>query len=255
MSEASTERILQEAAIWSHNRRLYPGWLIAPNELRGKIWGFTQGWIGAVVSASERLEAEQSLWLLYELNWRLESSLLPMFEDIAAAVEKVLLNWCRGADETNTADRVKLPIDFPEDAVAKLRPDIRTMWKELAFAIARFHREERHHEAFNAWLDRVAKAEPLSDDERSRLCYERALHALSDLDDGRALKRANRLAGQLSRSDLGGSESLASCRTGRTGDGRVVGDRSLEQVSPLYTAASRRHPQSVAGRLDNVPAD
>ncbi|MCY2995669.1 MAG: hypothetical protein NTY19_48655 [Planctomycetota bacterium] len=188
MSEVSNEQILQQAAIWSHNRRLYPGWLIAPNEIRRTSWDFTRHWIGHVVSASSRLEAEQSLWLLYELNWRLETSLLPMFDVIAVAVERVLLNWCRGPDEASTAERVELPIEFPEGAVARPRPDIRTMWKELAFAVLRYHREERHHEAFSRWLDRAARPEPLSDDERCRLCYERALHALGDLDDGQALK-------------------------------------------------------------------
>jgi hypothetical protein len=187
MSAASNERILQESAIWNHNRRLYPGWLITPNEVRRRIWNYTETWIEPVVSVSSRLEADQSLWVLYELNWRLETSLLPMFDDVADAVEKVLLNWCRSTDDVNIMDRVELPIDVPDEPDATLRPDIRTMWKDLAFAVLRFHREERHHEAFSGWLARLTNAEPLSDDERSRLCHERALHALSNLDDGRAL--------------------------------------------------------------------
>jgi len=187
MTETSNERVLQQASIWSHNRRLYPGWLIAPHEVRERIWHSTRWWIGATVSASQRVEADEGLWLLYELNWRLERSLLPMFEDVAAAAEKVLLTWCRGADDAKGPACVELPSDVPDEALAKPRPPIRTMWKELAFAVLRFHREERHRDAFGTWLDRAAKAEPLSEDERARVCYERALHALSDLDDDGAL--------------------------------------------------------------------
>lgn len=187
MSEASNEKILPQAEIWSHNRRLYPGWLVAPNEIRQRLWYAAPGWIEAVVSASSDLEAEQSLWLLYELNWRLETALLPMFEDIAAAVEKVLRHWCRGTGEAKSANCVELPIGIPGEPATDRRPDIRTMWKELALGLLRFHREERHHEAFSRWLELVTKAEPLSDDERSRLCYERALQAVCDLDDSRAL--------------------------------------------------------------------
>lgn len=191
MSELSVERILQEVSIWSRNRRLYPGWLVAPHEVRQRIWDFTDSWIEPVLAAGEKLGAEQFLWVLYELNWRLEAALLPMLTDVAAAVEKVLLYCYQGARNANTEDRGQLDVAVPTKAATLVHPTVRAMWKDLAFAILRFHREERHHEAFNRWLDRLAKAEPLSNDERSRVCYERALRGLGDLDDDQAFDVLN----------------------------------------------------------------
>ncbi|MCL4207064.1 MAG: hypothetical protein KJ000_31665, partial [Pirellulaceae bacterium] len=106
---------------------------------------------------------------------------------MAATVEKVLLNCCRGEENANAEAREEWDLDVPATPAAMLHPTVRVMWKELAFAVLRFHREERHHGHFNEWLDRLVEAEPLSNDERSRLCYERALLALGDLDDDRAL--------------------------------------------------------------------
>ena len=33
MPDASTQKLLEELSKWKHNRSIYPGWLIAPEQL------------------------------------------------------------------------------------------------------------------------------------------------------------------------------------------------------------------------------
>jgi hypothetical protein len=61
--------------------------------------------------------------------------------------------------------------------------EIRTHWLSLAFAVLRFYREERQHEEFTLWFDRLQKVSSHFPDHSARLVYEKCLWALGEMDD------------------------------------------------------------------------
>jgi len=63
-------------AVWSHNRRLYPGWLIAPEHIRQRLWQSLSVWIPEF-SRLQSLSAFERLQGLSELAWWMARALLP----------------------------------------------------------------------------------------------------------------------------------------------------------------------------------
>jgi hypothetical protein len=82
--------------IWAENRRLYPGWLIAPERVRETLRRHLSAWISEFsllpgLSALDRLKA------LSELAWRTERALLPFPSDQEAAAYSALTAIDRSA--------------------------------------------------------------------------------------------------------------------------------------------------------------
>lgn len=66
--------------IWRENRRLYPGWLVAPARVRERLWQSTQAWLFEFsrhlqpLSIFERLLAPHDPWLACQLAIRIETN-------------------------------------------------------------------------------------------------------------------------------------------------------------------------------------
>lgn len=71
-------KALREAIpAWQHNRRLYPGWLVAPEHVRSRLWMTTPDWEWAFQALAE-LSPWERLAALGEWTWRLERALYPL---------------------------------------------------------------------------------------------------------------------------------------------------------------------------------
>jgi hypothetical protein len=75
---APQQPLLDELQVWKHNRAVYPGWLIAPEAVRERIWEKTRNWVHRLLRRRPSLSVEQELEILSELNWRLETALVPL---------------------------------------------------------------------------------------------------------------------------------------------------------------------------------
>ena len=73
--------------IWNKERKEYPGWIIAPKMNRDKVLDYTENWIDTIFSSIEMLSDPEKLLLLFELNWRLEKTLTPLFCDWAEKIK------------------------------------------------------------------------------------------------------------------------------------------------------------------------
>lgn len=165
MPDEPTSRLLGEAEVWQHNRALYPGWLIAPARVRRRLWQNTEHWAREYLHHHTQLPPLDNLRVLAELNWRLETALLPIWNELLPAYVRAL----------DTVD--------PGTVSSAERPVVRRRWLELACGLVRFHREERQVAEFTAWLGRVKAIPDLPPDVSARLCHERCLFALNELDD------------------------------------------------------------------------
>jgi hypothetical protein len=87
--EDRIEALRKAVAVWRHNRRLYPGWVIAPEHVRQRLWDITWSWISEILFVLEHLSLLEKLRTLSELAWRMNKTLFPLFsefEDAAFAV-------------------------------------------------------------------------------------------------------------------------------------------------------------------------
>src|SRR4051794_5760518 len=96
-----TEELQKVWQVWRQCRLRYPGWVIAPDTSRESLWTHTEHWIEPAFHSAANLLPIESLLMLYELNWRLETALTPLFLHHVEAVTKAL----NQIDITSTSDK------------------------------------------------------------------------------------------------------------------------------------------------------
>jgi hypothetical protein len=165
---------------WRQNRLEYPGWVVAPKNNRETIWRYTEHWIEPVLSSIEKLTPPENLLLLYELNWRLEKALIPLF-----------MNWVKKITQIIETFNPYPQLVKIEDAA--IRPDkeeykrlkwklIGECWVELVFALAREAREDQDEKRFHLWMDRLEKVVKERTEWQARWFYEECLFYLFRFD-------------------------------------------------------------------------
>ncbi len=171
------EDLLKLIYKWKNIRLNYPGWIIAPKDSRDKIWRYTEGWINPILTSIEKLSLHNRLALLYELNWRLEVALKPLFT-----------NWVDGI--TTVVEKIN---PFPK-CIAKsedcINPNdnlldwssIRDCWVELNFALARNAREDQDIKRFTLCMEKLEKVINNRLDWVARWHYEMCLFNIFKLD-------------------------------------------------------------------------
>lgn len=183
MMDSPVNTITLEAAAWSANRELYPGWLVAPDRARERVWDLTQAWLPLIVRSLGDLPLGQQLVMLYELNWRLEVALLPLWTDVTGPLTTCLESINPFPEQLDLPGSLLKP---SANNLNRQRPgwsEIRPCWLALAFALLRFHREERQRQDFTRWAERLQKVTARLPDLSARLCYEHCLYGLGEMDD------------------------------------------------------------------------
>lgn len=140
--------------LWEGERCTYPNWLVTPNELRRKLWAYTNHW-STIFNTSISISTDVLKGFVYEFLWRKEKSLLPIFDN---EVELVLS---------------AIKSDFSNDGTC----DERTFF--ISLALLRYYREEGKRED---WQGLFAKISEQANGERDTdyLTYEKALFLLVD---------------------------------------------------------------------------
>lgn len=67
---------------WAQTRLSYPQWIIAPEDNRRKLWGKTTEWLN-ICSKDNIWEENLDLNFAFELLWRIDRCLFPIFDDVA----------------------------------------------------------------------------------------------------------------------------------------------------------------------------
>jgi SIR2-like domain len=175
-----------QCSIWKKTRKAYPGWVICPKSNRDNLWDYTKGWIGLIFRSISSLSSPQDLLILYELNWRLETTLTPLFSDASNIVEFILSKYNPYPKIFNLEN-------------ASIRPEksecknfnwleIQNAWVELSFAITRSARENHDESRFNTYIDRLQKLSSQNPEWSARYFYEKCLFHLSRLEYGLVLE-------------------------------------------------------------------
>lgn len=165
---------------WRRTRLEYPGWVVASEGNREDLWRYTERHIPHVLLAVDRLSSPDNLFLLYEFNWRLERTLVPLYSDWAEKIEQALNRFNPYPDLTEIADATIKPTEAEHRQLDWHR--IAECWVELTFALARGTREYQDEQQFRVFMDRLENVAQRRDDWQARWFYEECLFHLSRLD-------------------------------------------------------------------------
>nr|WP_171015404.1 SIR2 family protein [Methylobacterium sp. L1A1] len=153
---------IKVVGVWRHNRSLYPGWIVAPRAARSQIWSRTEHMLAGLLQRIEAMPPVERLHALDELNWRLETSLVPLWWQIPRLIQEA--------------------IDGILDQPHPPKPEATTVIRSLRFGLLRHAREIGDDERFDELAASLqAECEHRSDD-RARVTYERCLRSISQFD-------------------------------------------------------------------------
>lgn len=174
--EIKPEMVQEVTNLWSQQRKLYPGWMLAPESARDAIWNYTQHWIRPILSNLKECNPQERIFSLYELNWRLEISLIPLFENIAIEIDMILKSinpfpnflGLNGIDVTPLNDEYK---DYDWTAISK-------EWVDLAFSLCRYSREHFKVDLYSYWMEIIQKLIIIDKEWEMRYYFENCLFNL-----------------------------------------------------------------------------
>jgi len=173
--------VLQALRSQLERKRLaYPGWVVASEAIRGRLWHYMQPWLDVALKSLDQLSPPDNLLLLYELNWQLEiirAPLLPFLVELFASIVDAYDPYPRWRARSTAAIRpdVEQYATFPWQ-------DLAHHWVELNFALIRAAREQGDTERFIARTDRLKELVKQRGDWHARWACERALFHLYRLD-------------------------------------------------------------------------
>ncbi len=185
------QALLDQLQTWRYNRTLYPGWLIAPEQVRERLWRQTQGWIPAIVQQLAALNIQQQLEALFELNWRLEAAFIPIWNNLIPAYKQV--HEAINPFPKDISDLPSATIVLSDATSSEVDwSAVRERWLAVTFGLLRYYREERQAEAFEALHARLGQISNMDGDSKARWCYERCLFAFGEMDDASAFDATGR---------------------------------------------------------------
>ncbi len=163
---------------WQFERQRYPGWIVAPQEVRSSLWDKTKFWVFPLIEFAKGWPAADRAVVFREINWRFETTMAPLFSELAQSFEAALDELYEASEQGQRP--------FPLSGFTNDASEVADAWCEVALALLRDAREDYDADRWNRMaikVDRVI-SHRVSYSDRSR--YEVALWALWNVDIRRA---------------------------------------------------------------------
>ena len=177
--EVALQQLKEIIKEWQNQRETYPNWVILPIDRRTSLWNYTEDWVH-IKQYYKELERPLNIEFIYELNWRLEKCLCPIFDNNSEIYKSVIEEYNPFPD--------KLTIEtasVTRNSEAHKNLDwkkIEVEWLELHISMMRFYREEGHLKEWEIINNRIQQLySVLSPEMIAQLHYERCLYALFSL--------------------------------------------------------------------------
>ncbi|BFM39949.1 anti-phage defense-associated sirtuin Dsr2 [Synechocystis sp. LKSZ1] len=213
---------------WRRQRQSYPGWLILPHDKRENLWVFTENWV-RYLPDMEKSPPGLDIKYVFELIWRLERCLLPVFNNIAEFCEKILNKYWPFQNEDLPAN---CKIHPREDKFQDLSwNDLRQAWLAIKLAMLRFYREEGYLEK---WKEAEILLNDLSDylsaEQKEFLNYEGFLFSLFTLDLPNAKQRIENWRPNETQSYWMAKRAAGLAEIGLLNEAEIIARDALENI-------------------------
>ena len=156
---------------WSHNRKIYPGWLFVPNSVFHSFNQRTDEWEPLILRALPEITPVCRLAAIRELVWRREVSLVPISSELESAIVDALQRMdCQARTIGGVAD------------TAVRWDDVREAWRNVALALVTAARDDFNRILFE---QRIAALSSFLDDDSDvahRIHHECCLWAIYSMD-------------------------------------------------------------------------
>ena len=174
VGKLSDDTVEQLAKRWRFERLGYPGWLVATHELRASLWRNTSILAARIFEWITRHSSAESIGISRELNWRIETSMIPIFDDFRTPFETVVDDLFPMNNDTERSKNI--PSIFLSDSQNAIA------WLELAFALLRHARENYDAERWESLEKRIALIVVKYPQFTDRHYYEQALWRMWNID-------------------------------------------------------------------------
>lgn len=188
MSEQTPNPLQNQVCIWRHNRKLYPGWLIAPHQTRDKIWLHTRNWLEQATGISNAWPEPHQLILWRELLWRIDVCLQIVPDEAIDSISKVTNHLKLDITRSKNPRKEIFPENekWPKELILST-DEFREDWVACSLALLNSYRLLPDIEAFEGVVEELNSMEHLSQDQLSYISYQTCLRALSELDHNQIL--------------------------------------------------------------------
>ena len=174
VGKLSDNTVAQLVKRWRFERLAYPGWLVPTHEMRNSLWRDTSIWAARLLGWMNKRSAADNLDVVRELNWRIETSLIPLFDDFREPFEDVVDDLFPAKSDADYGKAIPVAIvSNSQIAIACL---------DLAFALLRNARENYDAELWESLEKRTAPIVEKYPQFTDRHYYEQALWRMWNID-------------------------------------------------------------------------
>ena len=166
--------------IWKNDRLKYPGWVILPHDRRLHLWNSLDSWLSTPLQ-SNNFPPFADLEFAFELLWRLERCLCPIFDHQIDFFEEIAKRYLLIVETISSSESVSRRQEMKNRGLNE--QSVCNMCMHILISIMRYFREENCSEKWTKIANLVAsKLGNLSSNDRARFSYEKILKSLFDLD-------------------------------------------------------------------------
>lgn len=159
---------------WRYERKIYPQWLVATDLKRSILWSRTQDWLEPLYHQVSDWTAADRLLACQEINWRLETAMIPLFTGTIEFFDKALEEYYEGMQNgAPTASTLTLLPEEPATAST-----VMDAWFAVCFALMREARETCNEEKWNGLRYKVIGSVSKFPKQSDRLYYEEVLWSM-----------------------------------------------------------------------------
>ena len=170
-SEDLQERVRQTLAVWTHNRTIYPNWLVVPNSVRHGLSRHTDEWEPRILRVLPDFAPVEKLKAIRELMWRTEILLDPISSQLESAAKEAL----------HSIDCQTRTIDGVADSEIEWAT-VREAWRTIALALVTVARHRFDRNAFDQRIEALSLFLDDDSDVAHRIHHERCLWTLYSMD-------------------------------------------------------------------------
>lgn len=165
---------------WIQERKEYPGWVIAPNNVRENIWYNIYPKYWELIKKADELNFEQKLILFDELCWRFNLSLFPIRDDFVPILDSFLLE---NVPFNEIKDLDFIDSNFIKKSFLKIhREEFQKRWVNILITLLKYYREKHNEEKFYSWLSALDTIKYLDKVWTAEYYYLAAYDALEHFD-------------------------------------------------------------------------